>query len=626
MKKIINYLLTIIMLVSCFAFVTGCSNGVTNINYITNYQNVSRGVQAKDTDGSDLYIIKNRQANYKVVISQTADVVEQKAANWLVDYLYKSTKCKLTIIDDSKVSNADNGKYISIGETSLLDNSGITVNFATLGDDGYVFHLSNNTLYLCGANSVGTLYAVYDLLEQSIGYEAFAKDEIYYNKQTSVPMYIFNNNVTLPDFQYRAVTYGDIRDPEDGCIMKLVAYKSLYADDWPMGVHSIPLLVSESDHPEWFNNGQLCMTIEEARLEVVRKLKEYITNNPYSRYFMLGHGDTPFGCGCANCAEESSKNGGVGGLYVIWLNKIGEEIEQWMKNNDMQDRTVYILALAYQAYQKAPTITKENGEIAPVNENVVCRPNVGIYYAPIAACYAHSLDDPQCEVNVKGRFVENLKGWASVTNTLMIHTYCFEYYDALFPFNDYGGLTGNYKLFKDIGMYGVKDETLQINDTSPFSALKLYIRSKMLWNTDNDINVLMDKFFENYYKEAAPFMKQYLDEIRLQYARLGVELNSNGCYGFNKIGAYYMEAANWKMDLLKKYQKLIDNAYDAIDNAGYSEEEHEKMRLRIRIDELFITHYYVNDYSAYFSATEYQELKSAYDRDCALLGIYTFGG
>ena len=576
-----------------------------------------------------LMLVSKYKSEYSIVVPEKSSEIINIAAQDLQKYIKLSTKCELQIIDDSSVTADLSRKYISIGQTKLVSQIGKVADHSIVGDSGFNITLNGNIIMLQGATDEGSLYAVYEFLNKEIGFEPYAIDEIYYNTLGDVPMYNFGTYTSVPAIQYRMPTYGWTSDVVDSKVLRLIGGQSngtsIYGLDWGCASHSIEWLLPASkyqkDHPTWYGNGQICLCQDDLIDELVNNLKPYILNNPTARFFELGHGDTLQACGCKDCTASAEANGGIGGVYVRWLNKVGEKIEAWQEEIGL-DREVWIMGLAYQAYQFAPAVKNSDGTFSPVNDSVVCRDNVSIRYAPIAACYAHAIDDPNCKVNARGAFDEEIMKWSVCSKeNLHLWIYCFEYYDRFFFFNDLGSLNNSYKFYSKAGVYGIKDEGSLGSGNNPFLALRLYLRSKLMWNPELDMDILIDNFYGHYYKEAGPYMKAYLDAIRAHFVELSVILDSGGCYGYNKIGAYYMDPANWEMNLLNRFQDHIDKAYQAIENANYDEQTYQMLRDRIRIDELFITHWYVSTYSSYFSDTEFAQIKADFYADCAKFGL-----
>ena len=615
-KSIISIIFAIIL---TFSF--GCSQTAPeNVNNDYKY--------AKDANGNVISIVSNRVSDYKIVISDNAHEVEVIAAQELQKYIFESSKCNLPIVSEGAITIDEHSKILSVGQTNLLKQSNADISYALLGDDGTFVDVDGYKVFIAGAKPVGTVYAVYEFLEEVIGFEAYAVDEVYFDKMDSIKLVDFNNYTSIPAIQYRSPTYGDIKDPNEAKVLRLTGYNSLYGADWGVQVHSIEWFVTPETHPQWHGNGQLCFSNQEAMDYIANAIINKIPSMPNSRFWELGTADTQQYCTCDNCKAAAATYGGQAGQYVRWLNYIAEKVEKWQIENNI-DREIWIIGLAYHAYAAAPAVKNADGTYSPIDSTVKCRDNVAIRYAPIEACYGHAINDPNCPVNGNGRFVEEIEKWNTLTNKLFLWLYSTEYYDYAFFMNDYGQLVDSYKTYRELGVYGIKDE-MHACKRSPFSSLKLYLRSKLMWNPDLDMNELMDDFFVNYYKEAAPYMREYFEAIRSHFVKMSLPVaqggytqdGTYGCYLFNSgHGMVYYDSAYWNMDLLTKFEDIVKKAYKALQEAGYSDEEYESMRLRVRADEMFISHYYVGYYSNYFSEQEFELIKTQYDEDFVKLGM-----
>lgn len=629
MKIKINKIVSILCaLTLTLTFAVGCNNSQNNNPPVGNTIKY-----ATDASGNEIVIVNNRQSEYKIVVSSDAHNVEILAAEELQKYILESTKCKLPILKENEITIDEQSKILSIGETNVFKQSGITLDYDVYGDGGTFVDVDGYKVYISGAKPVGTVYSVYEFLNKEIGFEAYATDEVCFNKTDSIKLVDFDNYSSIPAFQERSPMYGEIKDPKKAMVMRLVGNDSLYGRDWGVSVHSIENLCNKTYYPQWFPYGQICMSNEEAREHVANNLISKIASMPNTRYWELGHGDNSIACKCEKCMASVAKYGGQGGLYVQWLNYIGEMVENWLIKNNI-DREVWIVGLAYRGYADPPAIKNADGTYSPMDETVACRDNVAIRYAPIEACFAHSIVDPDCPKNGSGLYAENIKKWKACSpKRLWLWLYSCEYYDYQFPMNDWGQMVESYKFYEEVGVFCVKDE-MQPCDRAPFSALKLFLRSKLLWDTDYNLDQLIDDFFVNFYKEAAPYMREFYDSIRAHFVKLSLPADqggyitdgTSGCYINNSgHGMVYYDSAYWSFDLLKKYQKIIDKAYAALQEAGYSAEEYEKLRLRVRADDMFIAHYYVNNYERYFSETEYEKIKAQYEEDFDKLGMVVWG-
>ena len=128
---------------------------------------------------------------YSIVYSKNAEATEINAAKMLATHLEEATGVAYDVVSDRHVAWMETGKYISVGQTSLLSEVG----FSALAEnnvsgDGYIRRTVGNTLFIDGITERGTLYGVLDYLEDAYGY-VFISDDVY--------SYTANPNLVISD-------------------------------------------------------------------------------------------------------------------------------------------------------------------------------------------------------------------------------------------------------------------------------------------------------------------------------------------------------------------------------------------------------------------------------------------
>ena len=576
--------------------------------------------------GGELYFVKDGKSEYKIVLAENCSDVEAYAASFLYNIVKDATGAKITTVKDTAVTSFEQGDYyISIGETSLLKNYSTAADETKVSDNGFVLSLQGNSVFIDGGDNMGTLYGVQEFLTYLLDFEVYTVDEVYYNKISNVAMVNFGEQEIRPSILYCSPGALQAEDLEDAALLRSVSRRKGYATldgaKWStnMIAHSLEALLPKSEYGEWYNNGQICYSIDEAITVLAEKSAQIIRNSSEDDiYFQLGNADSNKACSCVDCKKEAQENGGFGGSYVIWLNKIAAQIEKIFEEEGFT-REWYLLGLMYQAYEAAPVVlNSETGKYEPLNENVICGEHVGVQYCPINVCYSHPMTQ-ECNINTVMKAEQNLYGWAALTDTYLLWTYDTDFYNFFFFFDDFGSLAGNIKSYAELGAEAVYYQ-MSNNYSSPFDKLRTYLIKELSWDATQNYQVLMNNFFTNYYKEAAPYMKEYFDAIQAQIMVVGQQLENDGCLVYYNGAGQYSHVKYWSYDLLQSYEAIIEKAYKAINDAGYDAEEAEKMRLRIRADEMFCTDFFVRYYRPYFSDEEYNALKEAYYADNALLG------
>ena len=110
----------------CFSILSGCKN--ENENEKASYKG-THDYTALETDGD---FIKNGKTDYIIVIPEDCSNLLYTARDELTYFFEKATDIKLKSTTEDLVEQYANSKYISIGETELLEKSGLTIDKSKL--------------------------------------------------------------------------------------------------------------------------------------------------------------------------------------------------------------------------------------------------------------------------------------------------------------------------------------------------------------------------------------------------------------------------------------------------------------------------------------------------------------
>ncbi len=162
------------------------------------------------------YMVKNGASDYILLIPDNTSGRTQllAARDEFVRLFRRATGIKISYYTESstssKVTSAINtGKFISLGDTKLLANSGVDVP-DNLGLDGCIIRTQGNSVYIAGGSDYGALYGVYDFMSICFGFEPYYKDCVVIDTNVS-ELKLYNFDVTdIPDFASRAIDHGFI--------------------------------------------------------------------------------------------------------------------------------------------------------------------------------------------------------------------------------------------------------------------------------------------------------------------------------------------------------------------------------------------------------------------------------
>lgn len=587
------------------------------------------------------YLIKDFKSDYSVLIPNDATSIIRTAATELHDFLYEASGYDMKIVNDASASS---GKLISLGETTMQQQSGVTATFEEYGDSGYKMQTTEKGIVIIGGSDTATLYGVYKFLQYHVDFKAYSTDYVTYKTSTTVPLWAFDGYSFKPDMPIINVSGKETSD-----LSKIVncARMGQISSNWMgytfegmffgggLNAHSAFKLVSTDnfkDHPEWFTatgtNGErkaenLCLTNEDMRQEYVKNLKVIIANNPGSAYYMLGNEDNRSVCECADCAEAGRLYGGPSGVYVRFLNKVSDDIDAWLaEEHPERVGHVFLCGLGYFGFVEPPVVEDENGNYVLADESVKLKSNCYIQYCTHDGCQSHAIDDPNCSTNATMN--RQLRGWSVAADNLMIYQYTHCYTDYYLYFNNWGPMQENMKYFKDIGVkYFFVQSNAAPNGVAcePLLELKHYVYVELAKNVNANYNELVNDFISNYYGVASSFVQRFYTDLRNHFAVMeqlnDQEKKDKGCWGiYTYMFNDWREKKYWDYNWLQSEMALLSEAIAETQKAGYDEAE--AYRIEDALLEMLIPMQYrtIQYYSAYFTTEGLAAAKAEYLANC----------
>ncbi len=603
MKKAVIFILSAALLASF----CGCSN-----------RNSSPDDTASDTpkfSETNITLTENGQSDYKIVLPLLYSYTEGYAAQELQEILYDATGCKLSIISDSGLSADNAGHYLSVGNTSLLKaQTDIKVSYDTQGESGVQVQTKGNTVYMIGATDRGTLNSVYQFLYYQVGFQTYAYDETYVDYDPSLKVLNFDY-VYKPTIEWtlaiekkvsldektasRMYTYGDSSVAGSG-----YSGGGMELDGSPLfslWCHDSTGLVSEAAHPEFWNNGQFCLTNEEGYEAFSAALIERVSSSN-SSLVMLGPADVGSVCNCDGCKAAAEQYGGYGGVYMRFANRLAEDLENYFTEQEI-DRRICLSILAYQGYSKSPTVTGEDGKILPVDESVVAKKDgnvtVGVCYTPITACYTHAFGDGTCETNKI--ITENLRGWSSLTDNMFMYTYGTNFSYLTFPYNNWQFMADTFKFYEENNVRFLFDQSDSWNGVGPMSEMRSYVRSKLAWDADLNAEELIGDFMQTYYGPGAADVKTYFNTLQTHFQTIYTKAGTSDQDCYYAIGTQTF----WPRSVILELESILSSAMSAIEKSGLDADK--KALYHDRVEREYII-WKVNELTLYESSLSGAEL------------------
>ena len=480
------------------------------------------------------------------------------AASVLQKYLREITGLSLPIVSDAETYE----KEILVGPTSRRD----MVYYEGLGDDGICIRTVPGQILITGGKTRGTLYAVYTFLEDCFACRWYTESLAVIPKADApaIPVY---EKTFVPTFEFRETDwispnwsanheysianrlnggpYRSLSAQEGGTVSYIGSFAHTLTTQFCAAntyFEKKPELFALNEKGERIPD-QLCLTNPETLEIVTNEVLAQIRQNPDKKIVSLTQNDNFNYCRCEACAAMDKAEGSPSGTMLRFVNAVAEKVEQAGYTN------VEIDTFAYQYTRKPPEIT-------------VPRDNVIVRLCSIECCFAHPLDDENCEQNAD--FAADIIRWSEICNHLYIWDYTTNYSNYIGPFPDFGVIQKNMQFFAEHHVTGVYEEgnyTARESD-GEFAELRAYMLSRLMWDPDMDFDREMNGFLRAYYGENSwQYIRAYIDKTTAATGLFGKHMRIYS--SMDDDGVMKLSAADRKyMDML--WSEAKKNAADPV--------------------------------------------------------------
>ena len=519
-----------------------------------------------------LCLARDGKSDYVIVLSATADAVEQTAAAELRDHLLQVTGARLEIRSERDVK-ADVPQIV-LGQAARARELLPSLEVKSLGPDAIVLKTVGRNLVLTGRPPRGTLYAVYTLLEDVVGCRWWTSEESFIPKRPT--LVIPRQDTTYaPPLWYREAFYRDafngVFAARSKCNGQHDQVAAEYGGHYRFAgfVHTFyPLLPPAkyfASHPEWYSeirgkrtaeNAQLCLTNEEMLKELTGNALARLRKDPGVGLISISQNDCAGRCECARCKAVEAEEGSPAGPLLRVVNAVAEAVEREFPD-------VLVETLAYQYTRKAPTVTRP-------------RKNVVVRLCSIECSFVQPLEGKQNET-----FCNDIRAWSRVAPHLFIWDYVTNFSNYILPHPNMRVLAPNIRFFVDnhvIGLFEQGDAGCSVGD---FVRLRAWLLAHLMWDPRRDPQSLIREFAEGYYGPAGPHLVAYLNHLHDAAERSGVYLK---CYMHDTSA--WMTLAD-----MNRAAKLFDQATAAV--AGDP-----VLAARVRRERLSLDHAWLQRYDS----------------------------
>lgn len=455
---------------------------------------------------------ENGRAAYRIVIAADASPSERHAAEELSRWLWEMSGARLPILTDAECGEEP---AVLVGRSERSAPALTGEEWASLGEEGFQICAMGEDLVIAGSRVRGALYGVYGFLERFLGCRWFSPDVRVIPKRRRLAVRISALR-EVPVLEYREpYVLGNV-DPDwhaanrcNGDFSPLASVHGGKMKYRPF-VHTFYELVEPeryfAEHPEYFalvdgrrtaERAQLCLTNEDVFQIALRRVREWMAENPEARILSVSQNDCFGPCTCPACRAVDEEEGSHAGTILRFVNRIAEAIEK-------EHPHLLIDTLAYQYSRKPPRLTRPR-------ENVIVR------LCSIECCFAHPLEDCSALASFGGNeqvqqsFTDDLLGWSRICSRLYVWDYVTNFANYLQPFPNFGVLQKNIRFLAAHHVRGIFEEGNNApGEGGELNRLRQYLLAKLLWNPDADADAAIDEFLTACYGMAAPWMRRWI--------------------------------------------------------------------------------------------------------------------
>lgn len=480
------------------------------------------------------------EGNGCAVVFNPSNSVEVFAFGELQEIVRKSTGVELTAQDSAAPMASTHAPRILIGRNDPVANALGRELLDSLKAQESLVTRRGDDLVLTGGDDWGVIYAVYDFVENEMGYRCFAPypgGERFV--QTNALVYSGVETRRVPAFPGYRITYTSplmfreriqdfarfvFRNRGTQIDWERYGKGSSHANDiglpdpYVQHVHGHALFYfvsphdttwtfwregglkgSFEEHPEYFtwdqhgkrvDDIQLCFSSPELRRLMTDRVLEAVKAKGDGVY-MVGSNDhsNQRYCWCPGCRAMEEKYNSVGGPLWDYLLELCALLEK-------DHPGVFIKSLAY----KGPAQTEKAPEGVRFPDNFICDAAFLNSCVTLKEIPPATLEDG----TVFDKF-DNLKRWASITDHV-----AYWYYGGGAPFQVYERPAKEIRELRDAGVKSVGACGL---GSMEFGDLTTYLYFRLLADPDLDEGDLVGEFLEFKYGAAAPAMRAFIDEL-----------------------------------------------------------------------------------------------------------------
>ena len=450
---------------------------------------------------SPLFIVKDGKGAAVIVSSELAGPAERRAAEDLAKYIKLMTGATLPIVSplEAKATGASARASIWLGKAALQANPGLAERLQSIVKkkpffraDGIALLRDGDKLYIAGANDESHYFAAAELL-RAWGMRWFMPGDFGECAPEERDLAVGTLSLFYaPPFEARSIGVmwlGSTAGLQEFELRNmLVAYRQVPAVGHSLWRYAKGLAGNPFELP---------LTAPETMEQVARNVApQYLEGKAIS----LGMDD---GIYASNYPRDKEL------MALQWDNySMG-----WAVTDPMLNLLNGVARRLREQYPASPAqihfLVYSNMFLPPKRETHL-EPTLFPHVAPIDIDPNHAMSDPQSPP--KNEYREILAKWVKLAQGRVI---IYDYDQGMLVWRDlpnpsHLAFSKDVKTYRDLGIIGFTTETRMALATT---FTNLYLRSRLMWNPEEDVDALLDDFHRRFFGPAEAPMRAYWNAI-----------------------------------------------------------------------------------------------------------------
>jgi len=437
-----------------------------------------------------IQLTQDGNTEYRIMLSPNASSIETFATQELQGYIMQVSGAFPPIAGPDEPPL---GKRIFIGK-GILAKMGLNIDESTLGSDGFVIKTDGDKIFIAGATPRGTLYGIYAFIE-SIGCRWFApgvNGEII----PQIP------SITIPQLNISERPRMSYRGFKSSF---LTTYTNTEWLDWMAKNRLNLLMIDDTMYNDLKNTVcgelerrviQVGVSFEIPESENDNKTKDDVSSETFTKKLMDFINSNPEVSIIELRLKTSNKSE---------INSIKQESSISIANTIHKNYPEKIVSI-----QVDYSAVKSSGKIfysSVTRRNENGKGDYVFSFVPTERCYRHSLGDRECKINDKQRTcIGTLQ--KSGKKISLYEYYMASYEQNSLPFPILQTISSDFKYLSNIeGFNGAVSQC----ESSNFGTygLNYYVFSRISWNPQYDLGMIVDDYCNRYYDKASEPMKRF---------------------------------------------------------------------------------------------------------------------